>query len=161
MKYKVGQFVAREDSVLLRVVVAMQGEVEIYGLFNIKDPGNLNWMSEPEIKHEGYKLAKPDHGIKEAHPGDLVRIGTDQVVKVLARSGDALLLSQGKSGQMGQVVPGMPKAISDLLGLKPVVDPKLEEHLHIHNTTKYVHNACDDWYDIEYMVLMNWKLVRE
>ncbi len=158
MKYKVGDFVATENTVLLEVVAAIDGDPEIYGMKNIKEPAALRWFTLWELDHEGLsKFTYNPHEFDDAEAGDNVKCGPEQYRRILSRVGNVILVSR--------VGDHLAKEIVKVLEQNKREGHEIPEdflgHMKGHASNITASNAADTWYDIHTMTLMNWKLVRE
>lgn len=158
MKYKVGDYLAGPHTVLLRIIVAMDEGYELYAATSCKHPTELRWFSRHQLDHEDMKLAQldPDEFLN-AEVGDHVLCGQDEYRQVLAKSGRGLLLSQSADELAKAIVGTLEQAKQDGA---PVPDEMLS-HMKRHASNRVASMAADQWWDMETMALMNWKLVRE
>lgn len=162
MRYKVNDYLATQESVLLRVVVALESELEIYGLVGIKNPTELQWFSLPELQHEGFRGVPVN--LKEFHNakvGDLVKVGSDSMCKILAAAGTAFLLSRNIGQKHFNPIEEIVETLAEAAGAPSPIPDEHKAHMRKHNSMTYQQNAADKWVDRDVMALMNWKLVSE
>lgn len=158
MKYKLGDFLTAENSVLLMIVAILPGDHEIYAVKHVKQC-EVSWMTRHELDMEKYKLVKPNlHEFQDAKVGDHVKMGKHYVT-ILARIDKAVLLSQAVQEEARAIIEAA-ESMDDALGFS-FISKEHRDHLREHTTHKHTHNSVDAWYDIDVMALMDWKLIRE
>lgn len=156
---KMGDYISTNNTVLMHVVAIVQGESKIYGFNSIKNP-DIRWFTEQEVIGRGLEVTEYTPGkFKNIRTGDIVHMGEDQYVKVLARVGDAVLLSKAKDPSATEFVSAMDH-LAEGLGIN-VLDDEAREHISDHGKMTKMTQTADDWYDIEFMNLMNWRVVEE
>jgi hypothetical protein len=159
VKYKVDDYLAATGTVLLKVVVAFPGELEVYGLLSCKSPTELRWYTIAQLDHDGFTTVYHNPlEFESAEPGDRVVCGPDEYRSVLAAAGKALLLSQSADKTARFFANAMKEAKAE--GGAPIPD-ELISHMAAHGSTKRAALSVDGWYDREIMALMNWHLARE
>lgn len=160
MTYKVGDYLERPNTVFMRVIASIQGEFEIYGISSIKNPIQLDWFTLQELNHLGYKKSEPN--VKEfnnAKIGDIVHAGGDQYLKVLAKAGHALLLSQA-SDEIAKIMLEIGEQFNDATG-QQVMSREQAKFLKQKSSKFGQLNNAGTWFDVEVMALMAWKLIKE
>jgi hypothetical protein len=165
MKYSVNTYLTSKDgdSLILQIVSAIDGPTEVYGLVNPKHPGEIVWYTLEELIHGELEPVEPDFAqFDNLKAGDMIVIHKgNHACKVLAVSGRAALLSKELTGS-DHVMRAHEVASSIARGLG-IPEPS-EEHLEEareENSIRQQQVTADQWYDFNYMTLMNFKPVRE
>ncbi len=159
-RYKVGDFLVNHTSVFMLIVAVIEGDPCIYAISHIKQSDHLHWLSELEIADNGFRPGKPDfssfENIKE---GDIIGQGDDGYVKVLARVGHAVLLSQPPDEAAGLILDltrNMKEAGIDVPMLKGAED-RLQNAASSHKA----YRRAGNWHDVRTLALMNWRVIKD
>lgn len=159
---QVGDFLAAPNTVWLRVAAVLDQGVALYGLVTLADHTHMHWYTAAEIRSKKLRRGSPQFDLfTSLQIGDIVQTGDADgpYVKVLARVGDAVLLSEEPS-QAADVVLDFGRMMNEKLG-RDVMSDEQAEKLQAARSTNQAHQRAGDWYDVHTMALRNWNVVRE
>lgn len=169
-KYKVGQWVSSPDSVWLLIVGMIDsGMGPMYALMSPKQPDSrgLRWQSEYEMLEEEMTPGEPNYkGCRALKIGDILTIGSsdgDQVyATILARVGDAVLLSQTPDKSKVKMMEHMDRVMSEMgeeMGFSGgLLDEKDRKRLKRQASTLSTAKMAGRWMSVDQIALMNWEL---
>lgn len=169
-KLRPGDYVTRDDRVFLRILGTIDSDLGPTYACLCPKCADIHWYSQYEMDSDGMTKAEPDLAAYQAlRSGDIIHCGhsDDRGYRtVLARAGDAILLSQEPNKHLAQAllkVDKMLKAemadsdlqLSDILG-------KDEMHrLKKLGSSLHAAKIAGDWYSVEKLALYNWPIVSE
>lgn len=88
MKFKEGDYLSHGNTMLLRIIAAIDGAFEVYGCVTIRDPMAISWYTLQELEREKYERIIPNlEEFHSAEVGDRVSIGDEGYVQILAKQG--------------------------------------------------------------------------
>jgi hypothetical protein len=155
MKYKIGDFIANDETVLMQICVIIDQGTPCYGVKSFKNPDHLHWYTEAELAPYWLHTLdlKPYHALKV---GDHIKVSEDYVV-VLARSGTAVLLSETSNDHARQLL-SLGEHFKEHVGV-PMFNDETQSKLKQAVSILKAHARADDWYDVETIAMMNWQIV--
>lgn len=175
-KFKVGDYIAAPHYVFLQVMaVITDGMQPVYCLFGPPNPSSKKgdrvsymWSTEFELLEKEMKVGKPDfEGCRKLQPGDVLRVlsqdNEEQYTHVLARVDQMVLLSDVPHSHDVKTVSKLAEQIKELTDDKiDLMDNKeLKDELRKHGSSTWAKNIATEWYSVENVALMNWKVVGE
>lgn len=183
-KYKVGDYIVAPGCIFKRIVGVITDDSSnpIYAncvpYNRAKDDDRAGgysaigtrmvWDTEFELDDDGYAPATPDFKrYSKLEAGDMLLVGDKQdYIKVLARVGEAILLSDIPNTQEAEMVNKLSEQIKELSDGKvdPMQDLMSEDErkkLKQRGTMTYAHKVANIWKTTEWLCLMNWTIVGE
>lgn len=164
-KYKVGEYVTREDSIILEVQAVIENDMPLYGVFGYKEH-HLHWDSEYELENKGFKKVIPDfERWNKVQAGDLIHCGVTKersYCKVIARVGNLVMLSTSTLTKKNK--EDLERITSQLEELTDgeITGEKVAEKFGFPETNSEAYKtAADKWWSIHDLALMNWELLVE
>lgn len=162
MKYAVGDYICREDTILLKVVMAYaEGTAPIYGLLTHRHE-KMQWFTEHEL--ESYTKTEPNiQRWATVEAGDVIHVGKSAeraYIRVLARIDNSVLLSEAPLAQKQKdKLDALASQIEELsqgeVTKKSIMDTVPS------TSTIEAHKSASHWMSVEHLALMNWELLRE
>lgn len=164
MKYSVGDYVANEKSIFLKIEAAFPGEQPIYGVLGVKH-GKIHrqWISEYMLDKEGIVKGNPEfEKWAKIKQGDLIFNG-QTYIKVMARVGDLVMTSETPTApderKKNDLLHDLASQIEKLTNgdiKSEQVEDVIPKNISISEAHKIPH---DHWHSVEDLALMNWQLM--
>lgn len=168
--FKVGDYIVAPDCVYLRIMAVVDsGMGPMYGVLGPKD-AVLHWQSQYQLDSDKMVVGQPPlEQLKSLKAGDIIRAGQrDEAnyVTVLARVGDAVLLSSRPNKRLAQKLIQLDKMFSEVsedtgMNLTDLIDEREMTALKKLGSSLHAAKIADEWLAIETIALMNWELVSE
>lgn len=165
--YAVGEYVTADDWIYLKVIAVIPNDGNpIYGVVNQKSKKKIQWHSQAEFNHSNTYKGTPDFAFwNTIAPGDMVRIGVTPdraYVKVLARVGDAVLLSMTPSTRKERETYDKLTSQIEELTDGAIEKKELQRSQYLPQSVNEAHSfAANEWMSTTSLALMHWTLIKE
>lgn len=170
-KYKKGDYIAGEKTVFLKIACVLTDDenLPIYGVTGPKSRNIVHWESQFELDEQDFGKRTPDFkSYQNLKTGDFLVIQSGKkYVKVLARVGDAVLLS----GAPNDMPASTSKMATEILGqLEEVMEDIKTMEGESSSAKKYIQNMgsqnyqnkkTTSWMHVDQICLMNWPIAKD
>lgn len=164
-----GDWITAPGHVYLKVLAVIDSGVgPMYCIFSPKTPNGVGWQSQYQLDEDGMALAEPDFSrFAKLKAGDILRVGTDDedpYVVVLARAGQAVLLSHVPDKKLASKLMELDKHLKQLADLSDGESIFEGDDLaRIKKMGSQLHSSkiAGDWMDIRQIALMHWEIIEE
>lgn len=167
--YKIGDFLAAPKTVILEVVAVVDtGAMPVYG-FRSPKHNHIQWETSYQVEQDNMKKLTPDFkAYSKIKTGDILKIGGGSIeegvyIRVLARVGDAVLLSEKPQAEKIKKVTKLAEQLSDLtdgeLDIMQALDADDRETLRKMASTTHASKLANEWMYWGTICLMNWTLI--
>lgn len=167
-KFKVGDYITAPDKVFLRVIAVIDSGLGAVYLLNNHKSNNNQWESQYELDQDKIAVGQPDfEGASKLKAGDILNLGSPEQTNyatVLARVGDAVLLSQTADKQkanmllkMDEQIQRMGEEFGKMMGA--VLDDDERARIKKMGSSIHASKLAGEWFDVRNIALMNWQIL--
>lgn len=168
-KYKVGDYLARPDSIVVQIIGQIPGDLTLYALrqHHTGDDEDIIWFTEYEIDNNGLKPYTPDFKLwQTVAVGDVIKVDEKTHKKVLARIGGLILLSNSpvdhKTMEGAANLAAQLDELLDTDGKMTSMYESGKEKMKPFISTQGAFKVAEDhWHAVDTLALKNWELMRE
>lgn len=172
VKHKVGDYVCAPDRVFIRIVAVIDsGLGPMYGCVTPTHSDHIHWKSQYELDSESLVRGTPNfEGCNQLVAGDILRVGQNEkssvYVTILARVGEAILLSSAPDKRLAERLLQLDKVMKDVtedtgLDITDFFDDEDMRNFKRIGSQLHASKIAGNWMPIETLALMNWDIIKE